>query len=61
MFNFNGVKGFYAAKTTVNYNGMDNDVIVYTSKSAIPFIPGKYIVEVNCDEATVGQATLELE
>lgn len=61
MFSFNGSKGFYAAKTTLNYNGTESDVVVYTSKSAIQFIPGKYIVEVNCDEATVGQATLALE
>ena len=60
-FSFNGSKGYFAAKTNVNYKNTDTPVTVYTAKSDIKFLPGKYIIEVASDNAVIGQSELILE
>jgi hypothetical protein len=61
-FKFGKSKGYWATKKTVNYNNENTDVIMYAhTKEGEVFTPGKYIIEVNTDNATIGNATLELE
>jgi hypothetical protein len=61
-FRFGKSKGFWATKKSVNYNNENTEVILYAhTKQGEVFIPGKYIIEVNTDGATIGNATLELE
>ncbi len=60
-FSFNGSKGYFATKTTVNYVNNDMPVTVYTAKSDIKFLPGKYIIEIASDNAIIGQSELVLE
>ncbi len=61
QFRFNGSKGFWAGKKTIDYRNEDTQVFVYCDKVGDKFAPGKYIIEVNADEATIGQATLTLK
>jgi hypothetical protein len=61
MFTFNNSKGFFAAKTTVSYNNSDTFVALYTAKTDVPFLPGKYLIEVVTDKAVIGQTELILE
>lgn len=60
-FTFNNSKGYYAAKTTVDYANEDTPVTVFTSKSDIEFLPGKYNIEITTDNVVVGQTELVLE
>ena len=60
-FKFNGSKGYFAAKTTVTYNNEEMNVTIYTSKTDVEFLPGKYIIEITTDEFVVGTTTLVLE
>lgn len=60
-FSFNGSKGYFATKTTVNYKNSDTPVTVYTAKSDIKFLPGKYIIEIASEGAVIGQTELILE
>lgn len=60
-FKFNNSTGYYAAKTMVSYNNEDTPVTVYTAKSDIHFIPGKYLVEITTDDVVVGSASLTFE
>ncbi|MFH1004295.1 MAG: hypothetical protein V1781_02190 [Bacteroidota bacterium] len=62
MFSFGGTRGFWAIKKSVNYSNEDTDVTVYAhAKEGEEFLPGKYIIEVNSDGATIGNTVLELE
>ena len=55
-------KGYWATKKTVNYANENTEVIMYAhAKPGELFINGKYITEVNCDNATVGSTTIDLE
>ncbi|MCC7302650.1 MAG: hypothetical protein IT233_08410 [Bacteroidia bacterium] len=60
-FSFNGSKGYYATKTMVNYKNSDTPVTVYTAKSDIKFLPGKYLIEIASDGVVIGQTQLILE
>ncbi len=60
-FKFNNSKGYYAAKTTVSYNNEDTPVTVYTAKTDIKFVPGKYLVEITTDDVVVGSTSITLE
>ena len=61
-FIFGKSKGYWASKKTINYDNQNTDVIMYAhSKQGEVFLNGKYMIEVNCDNATVGSATLVLE
>lgn len=62
MFSFNGSKGFYAVKKSVQYDNMETEVVLSVKKKDNEeFVPGKYLLEINSDNATIGSASLELE
>lgn len=58
-FSFNGVNGYFCAKQTVSYKNEEVNMSLY-AKNASGFMPGRYIIEVYCDEALIGQTTLTL-
>ncbi|TND10293.1 MAG: hypothetical protein FD123_541 [Bacteroidetes bacterium] len=63
MFEFDGAKGFYAAKKNIDYNNQPMTVLVYCAKAKEEdeLLPGKYIIEITADKATIGKTTLTLE
>lgn len=62
LFTFGKSKGYWATKKTVNYANENTDVVMYAHvKQGESFLNGKYIIEVNCDKATIGNTTLDLE
>jgi cell division protein FtsL len=60
MVKFNGSKGYYAAKQDVNYNGEDVAVDVFCP-SPSEFLPGKYLVNIICDDVIVGETSITLK
>lgn len=60
-FKFNNSKGYFASKTAVQYNNEDTPVTIYTSKTDIKFVPGKYLIEITTDEVVVGYSSITLE
>jgi len=60
MVKFNGSKGYYAAKQDVNYNGEDVAVDVFCP-SPSEFVPGKYLVNIICDDVIVGESSITLK
>lgn len=60
MVKFNGSKGYYAAKQDVTYNGEDVSVDVFCPNPA-EFVPGKYLVNIICDEVVVGESSITLK
>lgn len=62
MFTFGNAKGFYAMKKSIQYDNEDISVEMFIRKKENQeLLPGKYIVEVNMDNATIGSNTLVLE
>ena len=62
MFSFGSSKGFYAVKKTIQYDNEATEVVMSVKKKQDEdFLPGKYLIEVNADNATIGSASLELE
>lgn len=62
MFSFGNSKGFYAAKKLIHYDNMDTETVINIKrKETEEFLPGKYLIEINVDNATIGSATLELD
>ncbi len=59
-FSFNGVRGFFCARQSIKYDNKELPVTLY-AESAKKFIPGKYILEVYCEQNLMGQTTLVLE
>ncbi len=60
MVKFNGGKGFYAAKQDISYNNEDTAVNVFCP-SPNPFIAGKYLIDIICDDVVVGNTTITLK
>ena len=60
LVNFNGSKGFYAGKEDVDYNNEKVNVDVFCAGPS-EFIPGKYLIEIICDEVIVGQTDITLK
>lgn len=60
MVKFNGSKGYYAAKQDVNYGGEDVSVDVFCPSPA-EFVPGKYLVNIICDDVVVGETSITLK
>jgi cell division protein FtsL len=60
MVKFNGSKGYYAAKQDVTYNGEDVSVDVFCP-SPTEFVPGKYLINIICDEVVVGESSITLK
>lgn len=62
MFTFNGSKGFYASKKSIRYDNEETEVVMaIKKKEAEEFLPGKYLIEINTDNATIGSASVSLE
>jgi hypothetical protein len=62
MFTFGNSKGFFAAKKTILYDNMETEVVMsIKKKDTEEFLPGKYLIEINVDNTTIGSTTLELE
>lgn len=57
---FNGGKGFYAAKQDISYNNEDTAVNVFCP-SPNPFIAGKYLIDIICDDVVVGNTSITLK
>lgn len=57
---FNGSKGYYAAKQDINYTNEDVAVDVFCP-SPSGFIPGKYLIDIICDDVIVGQTSIMLK
>lgn len=60
MVKFNGSKGYFAAKQDVNYKGDEVAVDIFCPNPS-EFIPGKYMIDLICDEAIIGQTTITLK
>ncbi|MCE3280422.1 MAG: hypothetical protein K0S44_2613 [Bacteroidetes bacterium] len=60
MVKFNGSKGYFAAKQDVSYNGEDVAVDVFCP-SPTEFVPGKYLVNIICDDVIVGESSITLK
>ena len=62
MFAFGNSKGFYAMKKSIQYDNEDVSVEMFVRKKENEELPpGKYLIEVNMDNATIGSTKLELE
>lgn len=62
MFTFGNSKGFYAMKKSIQYDNEDVSVEMFIRKKENEeLLPGKYLVEVNMDNATIATSALELE
>ena len=62
LFTFGSSKGYYAAKKTIEYENDEMSVVVFAKKKEnAELLPGKYHVDVNIDDTTIGSATLVLE
>ncbi len=60
MVKFNGSKGYYAAKQDINYTNEEVAVDVLCP-SPTGFIPGKYLIDIICDDVIVGQTSIMLK
>lgn len=60
MVKFNGSRGYYAAKQDVNYTNEEVAVDILCP-SPNGFLPGKYLVDIICDDVIVGQSSIELK
>jgi hypothetical protein len=60
MIKFNGSKGFYAGTKSVEYANEKIDVDIFCA-SPTEFIPGKYLIDIICDAAIIGQTSLTLK
>lgn len=60
MVKFNGSKGYYAAKQDINYKNEEVAVDVLCP-SPSGFIPGKYLIDIICDDVIVGQTSIMLK
>jgi hypothetical protein len=59
-FSFNGVRGFFCARQTISYDNKEIPVTLY-AEDKNKFIPGKYIIEVYCEQNRIGQTAISLE
>jgi hypothetical protein len=60
MMKFNGSKGFFASKSNVDYNKQETMVKMLTEKKD-DWLPGKYNIQVICDELVIGETSVTLE
>ena len=58
-FKFDGSVGYYAGKTSIDYANKEIGVTTLCEGDS-PFVPGKYVIEITCDGAIVGQGSLTL-
>jgi hypothetical protein len=60
LVTFNGSRGFFAGKQDVNYTNEKVNVDVFCAGPST-FIPGKYLIDIICDEVIVGQTNITLK
>ena len=60
MFSFNGSKGYFAGKEEVDYKNEELAVDVFC-ESPTPFIPGKYLITIGCDNVIIGETSVTLK
>jgi hypothetical protein len=60
MFKFNGSRGYFAGKQDVNYKNEEVSVDVFCANPN-PFIPGKYLIDISCDDVIIGQTSIILK
>jgi hypothetical protein len=60
MVKFNGSKGYFAAKQDVNYANQEVAVDIFCP-SPTEFVPGKYLVNIICDDVVIGESTITLK
>jgi hypothetical protein len=62
MFNFDGVKGIYSAKKSVDYQNQRMTVCTYfTMPGGADFPAGKYLAEIYADQTKIGDVGFELK
>lgn len=59
-FSFKGSRGFFCARQSIDYTNNEIPLVLYAENKA-GYLPGKYIVEVYCEQSAIGQTTLELD
>lgn len=60
MVKFNGSKGYFAAKQDVNYSNQEVAVDIFCPSPTV-FIPGKYLINIICDEVVIGESAITLK
>jgi hypothetical protein len=60
MVSFNGSRGYYAAKKEVNYKNEEVSLAILCA-SPDGFVAGKYLVDIVCEDAIVGQSSIVLK
>lgn len=60
MFSFDGSKGYFAGKEDVNYTNEELAVDVFC-ENPNPFIPGKYLITIGCDNVIIGETSVTLK
>jgi cell division protein FtsL len=60
MVKFNGSKGYFAAKQDVNYSNQELAVDIFCPNPS-PFVPGKYLVNIICDDVVIGESSITLK
>lgn len=62
MFSFDGIKGLYSAKKTVDYQNQRMTVCTFfTMKGGSTFPEGKYVAEIYADQTKIGDVNFELK
>ena len=60
MFTYNGSRGYFAEKKEVDYNNTQMAVDVFCGNPN-GFIPGKYLIDIACDDVIIGQTSITLK
>ena len=60
MFFFNDSKGYFAGKEDVNYENGELAVDIFC-ENPVPFISGKYLITIGCDNVIIGEKSLNLK
>lgn len=60
MVSFNGSKGYFAGKQDVNYKNEEVAIDIFCANPE-HFVPGKYLIDIICDEVIVGQSSVTLK
>ncbi len=60
MFSYNGSKGYFAEKKEINYKNTQLGVDIFCG-SPNGFIPGKYLIDIACDDVIIGQTSITLK
>lgn len=60
MFTYNGSKGYFAERKEVDYQNAQLKVDVFCG-SPTGFIPGKYLIDIACDDVIIGQTSITLK